>query len=237
MELLALLAEVGADEPEANTLLGCFYNADPRLTAKLDLLEAYDANGGDSKLAGDTLEQVAFLAFGGVGQPPPRRDSYRSAAAQYDVLVHGDSPAWVSAMRVLGLELGRTDVLVECKAERESLSDATLSRMAALIESGLAHTIGLGVFLSLRPPTGVHETQKHVTASAARLRQLLFFAQRGMAIVVLDLPDLRALTRDGSLLLILRNRIRELAELSARPPVRLDDPQPCNLPIHLAELL
>lgn len=237
-DLIALVEQVPPDEPEAGTLLGCLYTADPRLAAKLAFLEAYDSTGGDSKLAGDTLEQVAWLAFGGVGdQQPPRRDSFRSTGPQYDVLVHGDSPAWITAMRLLGLQLGRTDVLVECKAERENLNDQTVCRLCALIEGGLAATIGLGVFFSLRPPTGIHASQTHVTASAARLRQLLFLAQRQIPIVVLDLVDLRELTRSGTLLLIIRNRIRELAEISARPPVRLDDPQACALPSHLAELL
>jgi hypothetical protein len=73
--------------------------------------------------------------------------------------------------------------------------------------------------------------------SEARLRQALFHARTGKAIVVLDAQDIFELNQPASLIQILIRKIRDMEHLSGLPIESCSNPIEVDLPKHLELIL
>lgn len=189
--------------------------------------------------AGNLLEQIVALAFCGLKGLTSIK-SFRSAGPQYDLLISGDSATWFILYRLLYMKENQRDIIVEAKCTEEKVSDQQFARLCSLMEVNLFNTAGLGIFFTLKGATGFPERGQNTRQkqlSEARLRQALFHARSGKAIVVLDIEDIFELDKPASLIQILIRKIRDIEHLSGltiEPCANLIE---VDLPKHLKPII
>ena len=132
------LLELRRSPTDVASIVGNFYQPDPRLAAKLQEVQAaLDGTSAPTTTRGfgNLLEQAAMLLFLGC-QGTFEYQSFRSQAAEYDLLISGAMLDWPHLALLLGLPAGRTRILVECKNKKPTKSTkrpkATLPEIATL---------------------------------------------------------------------------------------------------------
>lgn len=159
---------------------------------------------------GDLLEEVTYLlfqSFVGVGNTR----SFQSYAPQHDLVVDGDSNAWVYLMHYLHLPISGRSIVVECKNQKGEISDHQFSRLCSILQNKFEDTAHLGVFISHTPATGFPKRgRKQRALRDARATQALFHAKTRKYVVVVDHEDLIKISKGMSLPKILESKIREV---------------------------
>ena len=224
-------------------VMSYLYKPDSRISDYLQKLKVYTSLNRPTEKqrrdAGDLLEQIVVLTFLGL-QGISSIKSFRSAGPQYDLLVGGDGVEWFCLCDFLFMEKNRRDIVVEAKCTKEKVSDQQFARLCSLMEINLPQTTGLGIFFTLKGATGFPRREDEVRQKQlkeARMRQVLFRAKTGKAIVVLDVEDIFALDKPASLIQILISKIRDLDHLSGLSPLEPCEALELDLPRHLAPLV
>jgi hypothetical protein len=181
----------------------------PKLTERLkDYVDWY--SGLKEEDAGNLLEEIAYLLFQcfvGVGNTR----SFQSYAPQHDLVVDGDSNAWIVLMQYLHLPSSGRSIIVECKNQEGQISDQQFSRLCSILQNKFEDTAHLGVFISRTPATGFPKrgsTQRALRDS--RATQTLFHAKTRKYVVVVDHEDLVNINKGISFAKILESKIREV---------------------------
>ncbi|MCB2167587.1 MAG: hypothetical protein KQI78_08000 [Deltaproteobacteria bacterium] len=235
----------GLSEGPINNASAILYTPDKKLSdylAKLEIeidkrnkrLPDALSNSGIGKL----MEQIAFLCFKGlIGYSEIK--SFQSAGPQYDLIVTGDSVEWAFLCELLLIN-GCKDILIEVKAEKNPIKDQQFARLCSLLGHNLSSSGGLGVFFSLKGASGFPDRNsptRQRSLSDARLRQAIFMASCKKPIIVFDIDDIYQLTKNGSLFIMLRNKIRDVEQLSGLAVgAPIENLKQCDLPKHLLEL-
>ena len=190
---------------------------------------------------GKLMEQIAFLTFRGLSGHSSIK-SFQSAGPQYDLIITGDTSKWGMLCSFLYLN-GNRDFLVEVKAEKRKIGDPQFARLCSLMKFNLCNTSGIGVFFTLKGATGFPDSspgqnhRRRRSLSDARLRQAIFMAACNKPIVVFDENDIVKLDQSGALIHLLREKIRDVEQLSGISiGPNIDTPMQCDLPNHLMEL-
>lgn len=243
VDLLKALKTIDPDDKKSrDTIASYLYTPDRRLSEYLQRLKKYvelkKPSERQRREAGDLLEQItalAFLGLDGIGSIK----SFRSAGPQYDLLVTGDSFHWSALCELLYMKLNQRDIVIEAKCTKKSVSDQQFARLCSLMNINLFDTVGLGVFFTLKGAAGFPKRGKEPrqeTLRDAKLRQALFHARTGKAVIVLDMHDIFELDKPASLIKIFISKIREMEYLSGRLDEICDEPK-IDVPKHLEFLL
>lgn len=227
-------------DPSTDALFGYLYKPHPALGNLIVQLEEYAKIDRPPKKvrekAGRLMEQIAAVSFVQIKGVSSIK-SYQSAAAQYDLLVSGDSLSWSTLAKMLYMRDNRRDILIEAKARSQKLTDKEFSRLIGILETHLS-VVGMGVFFTIQGATGF--PKPGVPQRALRdcqLRQALYFAKTEKPIIIFDLRDLMALNTVGALPRLIARKVRALSELCAHPFDPSPTPVEVNLPPHILSLL
>jgi hypothetical protein len=159
---------------------------------------------------GDLLEEIAYLLFQcfiGVGNVR----SFQSYAPQHDLVVDGDSTAWVLLMNYLHLPVSGRTVIVECKNQEKPITDQQFSRLCGILQNKFQDTAHLGIFISHTPATGFPKKGKGVRSLRdSRATQALFHAKTNKYVVVINHDDLVSISKGANFSKILEAKIREV---------------------------
>ena len=220
--------------PELESYL---YTPDRRLPRYISTLKAMLTPGSSAtdQVRGQVLEQIAFLAFSGFPAHGTFK-AYQSAGPQHDLLVKGRSGEWDAIWKMLDLPNdGRNGFLIECKATATPVSDAEFARLCSNLE--LSVRAKVGVFFSVKGGSGFPRRGKPRARGVqnAKLRQMLFYAHRGIPVVVFDLDDIELLTKPGTLIRLLEEKVDDAVEARGLPAADPFSPV-CDLPPHLSRL-
>lgn len=235
------LEKARSGDPAALDLASYYYVADPRLGPLIqELTELVEfkrlRSSTDTRRAGQLMEQIAFLVFSTVIGASSIK-SFQSAGPQYDLLVSGDTLPWLMLCSLLFLGEHHRSILVEAKAVAGRLPDREFARLCAIMETNLP-AVGLGVFFTLSGASGFPDGSKRQRSIRdSRLRQVLYHAKTGKAVIVFDLADLMALRENGTLVEILIRKIRDISELSGLPAGATEELIEKDLPAHLTALI
>lgn len=227
------------DDPSTNHLFSYLYQPHP-LFAKLLLdLQSYTKKEQPSKQeredAGRLMEQIAGAAFSRLKGVSSLK-SYQSAAAQYDLLVSGDTASWLVLTKKLYMQDDRRDILIEAKARKDKLTDREFSRLIGILETHLT-IVGLGVFFTLRGATGFPKPgTSQRSLRDCQLRQALYYAKTEKAIIIFDIQDIASLNEPGALPRLIARKVRDLSELSGSAPNTSPSPTEVNLPPHISSI-
>lgn len=237
VDALVALSDLGerarADVLESQGWSQLLTKQSPKLSKRLN--DYFDwCAGKNEENAGELFEEIAYLLFQcfvGVGNVR----SFQSYAPQHDLVVDGDSNAWILLMHYLHLPISGRTIVVECKNQEKPIIDQQFSRLCSIIQNkfhGLAH---LGVFVSHTSATGFPETGKKKRAlSDSRATQALFHAKTNKYVVVIDHDDLVKINNGISFAKILEAKIREV-EASTGINLEFDEEwKEILLPSHLA---
>lgn len=229
-----------------NDFASYFYTPDQKLGDLLEKLkkeiakrEQKDPDAISNSEIGKLMEQVAYLTFSGlVGHSDIK--SFQSAGAQYDLIITGDTIQWKYLCEFLFINNG-SDFLIEVKAEKKRIGDPQFARLCSLLHFNLHNTSGLGIFFTLKGASGFpkpNSRRRKRSLSDARLRQAIFMASCNKPIIVFDENDIYELNNSGSLFQMLRDKIRDVEQLSGISiGPQLDTPRECDLPTHLQGLI
>jgi hypothetical protein len=234
--------EAKPDGVARHSLATVIYQPDARFAPLLARLRTYIANPPTTleqqQDAGRLLEQIATVAFDCIRGRDVIK-SYRSAEAQYDLLVNGTPPAWDPFWRFTRLEHEGRGVLVECKATKSRVGAPVFARLCDAVAHTFQSTVALGVFFTLSGATGfpTKGNPRQQKLGDARLRQVLFYAATRKPIVVFDQDDILSLSEPGSLLVLLERKIRDIEEISGLPSAPASHSVEVDLPKHLKDLL
>ena len=248
LEALKILKEASTDNVSdrvVNEYSSYFYTPDKRLPGFLAKLK-YEIEKRNNRHPdalsnseiGKLMEQIAFLCFQGLTGYSDIK-SFQSAGPQYDLIVSGESHSWAYLCEFLYLG-ENSDFLVEVKAEKRRIGDPQFARLCSLLTHNLHKTCRLGIFFTLKGATGFPDRKskaRNRSLSNSRLRQVIFMASCKKPIVVFDEYDIYQLSKNGSLIHILREKIRDVEHLSGVPiNPQIETPKKCDLPSHLLEL-
>ena len=227
-------------DPSTDHLFSYLYQPHPLLGDLILKLESYAKIDRPSKSeredAGRLMEQVAGASFSQLNGVSALK-SYQSAAAQYDLLVSGDTLPWSILTKKLYMNDNRRDILVEAKARASKLTDKEFSRVIGILETHLT-IVGLGVFFTLHGATGFPKSESPKRSlGACQLRQVLYYAKTDKAIIVFNLHDISSLNRAGALPKLIARKVRALSELSGHPFDPSPPPTEVMLPPHISTLL
>jgi hypothetical protein len=244
VNLLKALEDINPeDEDSAASISSYLYVPDARISEYLIKLKNYtelkSPTPQQRREAGDLLEQIVVLTFCGLKGLTSIK-SFRSAGPQYDLLVSGDTEKWFPLYRLLYMKENQRDIVVEAKCTAEKVSDQQFARLCSLMEVNLFNTTGLGIFFTLKGATGFPERGQETRQqqlSEARLRQALFHARTGKAIVVLELQDILDLNQPASLIQILIRKIKDIEHLSGLSIESCGNPIEVDLPKHLKPIV
>jgi len=229
------------NDPALDNLVSYLYIPDRRLSEYLDQLREFtklqNPTPSESKMGGELLEQIAFLAFQGLKGATSFKN-FQSPGPQYDLLVSGDQLAWLCVCKLLYLKENQRGIVVEAKAIKDRLPDKQFARLCSIMELNLSSIVGLGVFFTLNGASGFpkKDSSRQRSISDCRLRQVLFHAKTQKFIVVLDKNDIFELGKNGSLIQIIVRKIRDLCELSGLPTPSISEYEEIDLPNHLKPL-
>jgi len=206
----------------------------PRLNARLK--DYFDwCSGSKEENPGNLLEEIAYLLFQcfiGIGNVR----SYQSYAPQHDLVVDGDSNAWVYLMQYLHLPISGRTIVVECKNQDKPITDQQFSRLCSILQNKFQDTAHLGVFVSHTPATGFPERGKKKRAlSDSRATQALFHAKTNKYVVVIDHDDLVSINNGVSFAKILEAKIREVEASTGMNLEFNEEWKETLLPSHLAK--
>jgi hypothetical protein len=239
-EVRAALDQLPEDDDGIRALAALFYPAAPALTALLVSLREYRAiqrpTAKQREEAGLLMEKIAWNAFGNLLGRPWRK-AFRSPAGQLDLLVGGESPRWAQVTKALHPRSEGMSILVEAKATSDKVSVGTFTRLCALIALTQPETCGIGVFFTLKGATGfpAGAASPSFVLRDARFWQAIMYAKTGKPIVVLDERDVLTLAVPGSLVVLMRRKIRELEEMTGLPATCPDAPVEDVVPGYLLE--
>lgn len=230
--LIKAVTEAHAQNYDVNDIYFAYYYTpnEKVVTQLIKEIELYvkktKPTQAESKQAGYKLEELAFAAFYGLkGCCSPK--SFQSAGPQYDLLITGEGPLWNVILSTLLPDANGATIVVEAKATKAPVSDQQFSRLCSIMETNMPKTSALGMFFTINGASGFPKVgkPKQRTVGAARLRQLLFYARTSKPIVVLTIEDIRYLAQNGSLLRILKRKIRDIEELTGLPtePENIDE--------------
>jgi hypothetical protein len=224
------------DDAARCSLIPFLYTPDSRIAGLIgslgEIARNKDVTSEERRQAGELMEQVAFLALGGLRGSDVVK-SFRSSGPQIDLLVNGSTAAWRLLCSTIRIDVDKRGILVEAKARKTKVDDQDFARMCALLES-TSTTCSVGVFFTLHGATGF-SAKERAGLKHARLRQVLYFARCKTPVVVLNLEDLRMLDQPGSLVRLLEQRVREIEELAITPSIPAVSVE-FELPPHLAAL-
>ncbi|MBS4059422.1 MAG: hypothetical protein KG029_03395 [Bacteroidetes bacterium] len=206
----------------------------PELQGRLrDYFEWYD--GKREENPGELLEEVAYLLFKSLRGAENIR-SYRSFAAQHDLVVDGSSVAWQILMTYLHLPKSGRSIIVECKNEKTTISDQQFSRLCGILQNKFETTAHLGVFISRKTAAGFPEgKRKKISLSEARATQVIFHAKTQKFVIVVAHKDLEKIFMGLPFPKILEAKISEV-EAAYGTEISFDDDsweQETKLPSHL----
>jgi hypothetical protein len=227
-------------DPAIADLFPLMYTPDSRIAEALVRLNNLSSSKklSDRQAAGYVMEEVAFLAFRSL-QGWSSLKGYQSAGPQHDLLIEGVDADWAMICRQFYMPEAKQAIVIEAKATGTRLSDAQFARMCAIMDYNLVHA-GLGIFVTLEGatgfPTGTRSALRSV--SDCRLRQVIYYAGTKKPIIVFDKSDLRQLTTNGSLPLLIHRKVKEIFELTGVSTLPVTDFQEeVMLPPHLAKLV
>ncbi|MBI5298170.1 MAG: hypothetical protein HY869_22055 [Chloroflexi bacterium] len=184
---------------------------------------------------GDLLEEIAYLlfqCFEGVGNTR----SYQSYAPQHDLVVDGESNAWIYLMHYLHLPISGRTIVVECKNQEDPITDQQFSRLCGILQNKFQDLAHLGVFISHTPATGFPVKGKKKRAlSDSRATQALFHAKTSKYVVVVDHEDLVNISKGISFAKILESKIREVEASTGINLEFAENWEEILLPPHLAK--
>lgn len=238
--ILSCLDLLDRADPSANTLLGYLYKPHSALGGLIRQLDEYAKIKKPSKVArenaGRLMEQIAGVCFAQLTGVSALK-SFQSAAAQYDLLVSGDSIGWSTVTKMLYMTDGRRDILVEAKARGKKVTDKEFSRLIGIMETHLS-IVGLGIFFTIHGATGFPKPgAPQRVLRDCQLRQALYFAKTERPILVFDLGDIASLNAAGALPSLIARKVRALSQLCVHP----FDPLPAlveeTLPPHILSVL
>lgn len=240
-QAIEALKNLNSGDPGTRPLATYLYTADRGLTECLEqlkeFLELENPAHSERQTAGYLLEQIALLAFRGLKGFTSIK-SFQSAGPQIDLLISGDETHWLYVCKLLYLDINQRGIVVEAKATAGPLKDNQFARLCSIMELNLFKSVGLGVFFTIKGVSGFPQrgNSRQRKISDSRLRQVLFHAKTQKAIVVLDKDDILELNRNGSLILMLERKIRDLSELSGLPTPSYEQCKEIDLPDHLKHL-
>ncbi len=217
-----------------------YYVPDPRIAGLIDEIRKYRKKSKptdpERQQAGYTLEKIAILAFASVTGSDSRK-SFPSAGGQYDLILRGSNADWLGVLELLGLKKGQS-VVLEAKATKAKVSHATFSRLCSIMAFNLPNSSAMGVFFTLNGASGFPVPGKPPKRAIgqARLQQALFHARRRKPIIVFRWEDIEQLTKKGSLLQLIDDKIVDLEELSGLSLKRVNGKETA-LPSYLAGLV
>ena len=169
-----------------------------------------------------------------------------SMGPQYDLVIGGDSPLWEKTVQSIfpNKKKGHC-IVVEAKAEEDTISEAQMSRVCSLLADNLSTTAFMGIFFSIKGIGGLSKKgDPHRTGSLryGYLKQVLFFVKKRRPIIVLDQADLDLLIdKEVNLVKLLRAKVRDLEQLSGIATADVLKPEECpnevDLPTHLKAAL
>lgn len=213
------------------------YVPDAMLISRIEDYQRY-LEGKNDEDPGKLMEEIAFLAFRCIKGDNDIK-SYTSYSQQHDLVVSGSSQEWVFINDFLHLNKAGRTIVVEAKNQKDPVSDAQFSRLCYVVRSKFKDTCYLGVFFSRTRATGFDDKASVRVLRDARATQVIFHAETGKYIVVLEHNDLLELMNRGSLLKLLEEKIRD-AEAAAgilRPDMDIDEYNEVSLPSHLRKYL
>ncbi|HSC89614.1 MAG TPA: hypothetical protein VLC09_20165 [Polyangiaceae bacterium] len=243
IELLDFFEELKGDPGARRSILldQALYSPSPHLAAYVQELgdvraQAAATNGKQRRLhlarAGRLMEAIAKLLLEGIAGGDAVK-SFLSSGAQYDLVVTGSSKLWLTMMRVVCPGAKAQSILVEAKATKSKVNDATFHRLCGVVGNYLLDHVGLAIFMTLAGATGFPKRGAKVLGlRQARLAQLLFFAKNEIPIVVLDFQDLVELANGAPLLPLLQAKVVEISEQMGVWPSPPDGAH-SDLPSHL----
>lgn len=210
----------------------------PTQELKARLKDYFDwLDGKREEDAGKLLEEIAYLIFKslkGVGEIR----SYQSYAAQHDLIVNGSSLNWQILMMYLHLKRDGRTIVVECKNQKESITDQQFSRLCGLLQNKFDVTSELGIFISQKTASGFPKKKtKERQLKDARATQALFHAKAKKFVVVIDNDDLKSIFNGFSLPKILEAKIREVEESTLLDITFNENWQEVVLPSHLRKYI
>lgn len=239
VEALSGLQELGERTREEILESSCWADLTtrelPELQARLKDYFLW-CSGQNEENAGELLEEIAYLLFQsliGVGNVR----SFQSYAPQHDLVVDGESAAWVLLMNYLHLPISGRTIVIECKNQEKPVSDQQFSRLCSIIQNKFQDTAHLGVFISHTPATGfpVKGGNKKRALSDSRATQVLFHAKTNKYVVVIDHDDLVNISNGINFIKIIEAKIREV-ESSAGINLEFNEElKEISLPSHLAK--
>lgn len=226
-----------------NKLLSYFYTPNSNLSNVISELESTIETYKDKKkdshynnTIGRLMEQIAFLSFKSI-EGVSAVSSFQSSGPQYDLIVTGDTPQWLSLCSLMRINHENRDIIIEAKATQAKVNDQQFARLCSLMQMNLKNTAGLGVFFSLNGASGFPTNKRIKGLQAARLRQVMFMLSEKKPIVVFDKNDIISLDKPGSLIKIIIQKIREIDQLSGlNIPPDIEKPVYCDLPAHLTNI-
>lgn len=243
LKLISEISERDLSEKSADPLISYLYTPDKKLDEYLRDLEEqikvanYPQKERPSNFhnqIGQLLEQIAYLCFNKLLGITSIK-SFQSPGPQYDYLVTGDTAEWKTICKLLYIDFGRRDFLIEVKATKKRVNDQQFARLCNLLELNLFQTGGLGIFFTLNGATGFPKKNDKVRQRSlrdARLRQVMFSLKAKKSIVVLEKDDIFQLNKPGSLVRILMKKVRDIEDLTGvyvspeiKEPIEKDLPQ------------
>ena len=198
-----------------------YYQPNSKLTELLTELEIYikkqKPSDKERQDAGKLMENIAFVVLYGLkGVCINNIKSFQSVGAQYDLLVHEDHLTGESVFSLLGITNNiPKGILIEAKAYAKPIEDKHFSRFCNLIQLNLEHSVGIGIFFTIKGATGFPKRggKNKRAISDSWFRQVLFYAKTNKPIIVLDAEDILSLDRNGSFIELLKKKIDEIEEL------------------------
>lgn len=196
----------------------------PELQHLISGLAAYrsipDPDARQRACAGKHLESIAALAFAGL-RGVSRLEQIKTLAAEYDLIVSGDrhlNPKWAVICKTLGFNSKESSILIEVKATSETVSDAQFLRLCAIRDAHFDSEVGLAVFFTIKGASGFPNTKNGKVGALrnAYMHQALYYARKGIPVVVLDYDDVIQMSAPGALLAVIRQRIDDLRTLTGR---------------------
>lgn len=234
------------DDPAVDKLASYLYEADHRLQRHIDNLKKHISEINDSKCTksrktqlrrecGILMEQVAYLVFSGL-RGAENFKSFQSAGPQYDLVISGDNPNWLTMCKIFYMSTDCRDVLVEAKAREGKVSDQQFSRVCNIMNLNLRN-VGMGVFFTLAGATGFADNpnKRQRSLKDAKLRQALFHAQTGKKVIVFNAQEIFSLCQNGSFPKLTIRKIRDLNENTGLP-IQDVEVEEVDLPAHINSL-
>lgn len=239
---------VSSNDPGIDKLSTLLYTSDNRIDDFLLRLKELQSRAEGTRIKTETLklkqdagylmESIAVLAFRSLAGWSELK-SYQSAGPQHDLYIDGSGLEWKLLCEYLKMESPtRQGIVIEAKAIGSRLADHEFARLCAVLDYNLVHA-GLGVFFTWRGASGFPKQPERAakTLRDSRMRQVIYYAKTSRPIVVFDHFDLIQLSTNGSLPLLLRRKVKEIAELTGLPTAPVSEWREVLLPDYLQILI